>query len=155
LYEAYYPTALRVARRYASCQQDAEDLAQDAFICVAGALRRGQTEVRCFSAYLATAVRRLAGRRAQRKVRELPVEDPSEFARPRAEQLPHDGDLEVAFNSLSARHRAATWLRVVEGMPLREVGESLGVNAAAAGMVVRRGLTQLRAAYQGQTARMV
>ncbi|MDR1512988.1 MAG: sigma-70 family RNA polymerase sigma factor [Propionibacteriaceae bacterium] len=155
LYEAYYPMALRFARRHVACRQDAEDLAQDAFISVAGALRRGETEVRHFSAYLATAVRRLAGRRAQRKAWELPVEDPSRVARSGAEHLPHDGDLESAFKSLSARRRAAAWLRVVEGRPLREVGQHLGVSPAAAGMVVHRSLAQLRAAYHAQTAGQV
>ncbi|MDR1635341.1 MAG: sigma-70 family RNA polymerase sigma factor [Bifidobacteriaceae bacterium] len=155
LYKAYYPAALRFARRYTACPQDAEDLAQDAFISVAGALRRGDTEVRHFSGYLATAVRRLAGRRAQRKAQEFPVDDPSKFARPSAEHLPDDGNLELAFNSLPARRRAAAWLRVVEGRPLREVGQHLGVSSAAAGMVVHRSLAQLRAAYQAQPAGLV
>jgi RNA polymerase sigma factor (sigma-70 family) len=152
LYEVYYPQTLRFARRYTASPGDAEDLAQDAFMGVAAALRRGDTDIRHFPAYLATSVRRLAGRRAQRKALSFPVEDISKFERPAVEHLPDDGDLDVAFNSLSERHRTALWLRVVEGRPRHEVGELLGVSAAAAGMTVHRGLAELRAAYQTQRA---
>jgi RNA polymerase sigma factor (sigma-70 family) len=147
LYRTYYPFAVRSARRYASDVHEADDLAQDAFLRVALALRRSQGGVFHLRGYLDTTVRRLAGRTAKKQGPARPVGDIGQYERPVVEHFPEDGDLETAFQSLPRRWRLALWLRVVEGRSRRDVGAELGISCAAAGMLVMRALNGLRTAY--------
>jgi RNA polymerase sigma factor (sigma-70 family) len=152
LYEAHYPTALRYAGRYAGRYQDAEDLVHEAFLRVSNAMTRRDAEIVSFTAYLRATIRHLAMARSQKLDRIQPTDDMATFDRVPAEHLPDDGFLVEAFRSLPERWRQVLWLRVAEQMPRREVAAQMGLTAAAAGMLYRRALDGLRAAYTEQLA---
>jgi RNA polymerase sigma factor (sigma-70 family) len=153
LYRAYYPVALRAARRYSSCGEDAADLAQEAFVRVAAALRRGEGRITHLHCYLETTVRRLAAWAARKRAPFQVSGDIARFERERVEHLPEDGALQVAFESLPDRWRRVLWLSVVEGLERRLVAELMGLSGPAAGMLSNRALNGLRAAYLVAVAR--
>jgi RNA polymerase sigma factor (sigma-70 family) len=150
IYRAHYPGLWRAARRYTNDPHEADDLAQEAFLRVALALRRGSGGVAHLGGYLNTTVRHLAGWRARKGACVHLVDDVGRYERPVIEHLPEDAYLEMAFQALPERWRLALWLRLVERRSRADVGIELGVSPEAAGMLVRRALQGLRQAYFAQ-----
>ncbi len=155
LYDAHQPVALGIARRL--CRpSDVDDVVSEAFTKVLDQLSRGAGPRVSFRAYLITAVRSSAADVGRGQSRLLPtdtVEDlqPDEPGAPDdqpASGLRTDSEmLAQALSSLPARWQLALWWTTVEGRPLAEVGDELGLNANAVAALSFRARQGLRDAY--------
>lgn len=155
LYAAHRPVAEQVARR--TCRPcDVDDVVSEAFAKILDQVQRGGGPRVSFRAYLVTAVRTASADMARRHARSFPVDDVEEAqratGRPGGEQ-PLDAlrlesqVLTEALASLPVRWQLAVWWVTVEGLPLSEVGQRLGINANAAAALAFRAREGLREAY--------
>jgi RNA polymerase sigma factor (sigma-70 family) len=150
LYVRHRAVARRVASTYR--RSDAEDLVNEAFEKVLGALRRGGGPTDAFRAYLLVTLRRLAvERNGQYGIAEEPLEEvpePVVAVVDGPELSTADRDLITrAFDSLPDRWQAVLWYTAVEGRHPREIASRLGLSANAVSALAYRAREQLRQAY--------
>jgi RNA polymerase sigma factor (sigma-70 family) len=150
LYARHAPAARRFAWRLTSSSTSADDLVADAFAAVLAAIGRGHGPHDGFQAYLFTAVRRHAQRGWARN---LPVPgglDPTVLARREGLVEPDDAPEEVALAALERlppRWRGALQMIEIEGRPLAEVADALGLSPNATSALAYRARRGLREAY--------
>ena len=156
LYAAHRPLAEHVARR--TCRpSDVDDVVSEAFAKIMEQIGRGGGPRVSFRAYLITAVRSASADLARRHARTFPTDDvelPRRAASPSSSvDQPHSTLrleselLASAVATLPVRWQLAVWWVSVEGRPLSEVGERLGINANAAAALAFRAREGLRDAY--------
>lgn len=155
LYAAHRPMAEQVARR--TCRPcDVDDVVSEAFAKILDQIQRGGGPRVSFRAYLVTAVRTASADMARRHARSLPVDDVEEAQRATGQPVGEQplGALRLesqvlteALASLPVRWQLAVWWVTVEGLPLSEVGQRLGINANAAAALAFRAREGLREAY--------
>lgn len=146
LYERNAPGALRLAYLITSDPDLAQDIAQDAFIRVAGRFRYLRSPD-AFDAYLRRTVVNLCNShfRHQRVVRAAlereaslatrPVEDPDPGLRE---------ELRAALHRLPARQRTALVLHYYEDLSEEQLANAMGCSVSAARSLVARGKQTLR-----------
>jgi RNA polymerase sigma factor (sigma-70 family) len=149
LYARHHPVARRVASTY-RCGTDADDLVNEAFEKVLGALRRGHGPTDAFRAYLFVTLRRLAAESAERprdeRLDELP--DPVIAVAAADELEAEDRHMIVtAFGSLPERWQTVLWHTAVEGRKPGDLAGSLGMSPNAVSALAYRAREQLRQAY--------
>lgn len=140
LYRAEYPRTVHLARLLTGDHHRAEELAQEAFVRVAGRV----DDLENPAGYLHTTLVNLCrdhGRRAA-TVRRTPLDPPLASPEP---PLPRDVDeIWQAVQGLSERRREAVVLRYWADLPLNEVARLLGVRPGTARSLVHRGLADLK-----------
>lgn len=150
LYARHVTAARRYAWRLTSSSTSADDVVADAFAAVLAAINRGHGPRDGFVGYLFTAVRRHAQRGWARN---LPVPgglDPTTMGRQdqlvEAAELPEDLAL-AALAELPDRWRGALQMIELEGRPLAEVADTLGLTPNATSALAYRARRGLREAY--------
>ena len=148
LFVRHRGAALRVARGYGAAA-DAEDLVNEAFERVLGALRRGRGPADAFRPYLFVTIRRLAAARAATDHRTL-AEIPEAIAA--AEDGPDIDPTEralvaEAFATLPDRWQTVLWHTAVEGRRPREVARAVGMPANTVAVLAHRARERLRQRY--------
>ena len=138
-----------VARRVASRSGpagEADDVVAEAFACVLGQLCSGRGPVESFRAYLLTAVRHEAVRRAIAARRCEPVADlePSPVTPASSDAGDH---VREAYATLPERWRRTLWQLDVEGRRPCELAPELGLTANAVSALGYRARAALRSAY--------
>ncbi len=137
LYRRFQPGLLRTLAEIAP--HDAEDIASDVWLDVAGALARFAGDERAFRSWLATTARRrvieVARRPARRHLRALPAEGA-------------DGMASAAFVAgiaevLSPEQADVMVMRVVDGLDVDEVARALGKAPEAVRGLQHRALRRL------------
>lgn len=141
------------ARRVAlACRNagDPDDLVNDAFEKVFGAIRRESGPTEAFRAYLFVTIRRLAARYAAHN-HDAPYDEVPEPVVAAASAAPLDATerqiVTRAFGSLPERWQAVLWHTAVEGRNPREVAAALGMKANAVSALAYRAREKLRQAY--------
>jgi len=140
LYRAEYPRTVQLARLLTGYHHRAEELAQEAFVRVAGRV----ADLDNPAGYLHTTLVNLCrdhGRRTA-TVRRTPLDPPMASPEP---PLPRDVDeIWQAVQGLSDRRREAVVLRYWADLPLNDVASLLGVRPGTARSLVHRGLADLK-----------
>lgn len=140
LYRSDYAASVRLARLLVGDGHRAEELAQEAFVRVAGRIDALDNP----GGYLRTVLVNLChdhGRRL-RTVRRHPDPRPEEMAPP---DLPSDlSEIWRAVQSLPQRQRDALVLRYWADLSTEEVGRLLGVRPGSVRSLVHRGLASLQ-----------
>lgn len=146
LFRAHWPAAHRAAWLIVRDERLAEDVAQDAFVAMAGAIDRFDLR-RPLGPWLKTIVSRKAID-AARKVavrREVGDEALGAVAAAPDRGLP-DGELLAAVGALPLEQRAVVVMRHVLGMRPAEIAAVLGVPRGTVNSRLRRGLDTLEGA---------
>jgi RNA polymerase sigma factor (sigma-70 family) len=152
LFARHAEVARRVARRHGGFEE-AEDVVAEVFAAVLGQIRAGRGPTSSYRAYLLTAIRYEARRRAVMARRCEPVADP-EPTHPTGG--PHDGGrhheerMREAYATLPERWRVALWHLEVEGRRPRELAAELGLSPNAVAALGYRARAALRSAYLAQ-----
>lgn len=149
LYARHQPAAQRLAISYRRAG-DPDDLVNEAFERVLGAIQRGAGPTETFRAYLFVTLRRIAAERISR-TQEEPIPEVPEHIQARQADLDVDAierHLVVrAYESLPEQSQMALWQSVVEGRRPRELAPLLGTSANAAAAIAYRSREKLRQAY--------
>ncbi|MET3975899.1 sigma-70 family RNA polymerase sigma factor [Cellulosimicrobium sp. 4261] len=135
----------RSAARRLTATYDPDDLVQEAYLRVLGALQSGHGPTGPFRPYLYTTLRHVAASWA-RTPDPLPVEDVPEVVDPRdlsTEVLERSVTVR-AFRRLPERWQAVLWYTEVEGMEPREAAPLLGLSAGATAALSYRAREGLR-----------
>jgi RNA polymerase sigma factor (sigma-70 family) len=150
LFERHWPAMRAIAARHCANQADVEDVALMAFTRTLRSIQRGRGPTTSLRAYLiATTARVAADRHRARRLREICVEqlpeclDHEGFARDDAADT-HVGQ---ALAGLPASWQHILWETCVEGRPVQEIAEQLGVRANTAAAMAYRARLGLREAY--------
>lgn len=143
VYNAYAERVYRLAYRLTRSVQDAQDVVQDVFLGLREALApyRGQGP---FDAWLRTAAVRVALHRLRQRERRREVAmEPDWLVGP---PPPHGAriDLEAALARLPETLRVVVVLKEVEGFSHDEIGDILGISAAASATRLMRARAKLR-----------
>jgi RNA polymerase sigma-70 factor (sigma-E family) len=146
LYQRHAADAVRLAYLITSDRELARDIAQDAFVRVAGRFRHMRYPD-AFDAYLRRTVVNLclSHFRHQRVEREYLMREttaPERFAEPPA--LETRDELRRALRRLPTRQRAAIVLRYYEDLPEDQVAAAIRCSVTAARSLVSRGMETLR-----------
>lgn len=150
LYERHASAARRFAWRLTSSSVSADDLVADAFAAVLAAIGRGYGPHDGFQAYLFTAVRRHAQRGWARNLPMPGGLDPTALARREWLVEPDDVPEEIALavlERLPVRWQGALRMIEIEGRPLAEVADTLGLSPNATSALAYRARRGLREAY--------
>lgn len=131
----------------------ADDIAQEVCLAVLGALPRFRDQGRPFSAFVfgiaahkVADAQRAAVRRPVTPLAAMPDQpDPAPGPEQQAVSTDLARRLSVLLQHLSDRHRELVVLRVAVGLTAEEVGEVLGMSAAAVRVAQSRALARLRA----------
>jgi len=149
LYTRHQAAARRVARSYRRAG-DPDDLVNEAFARVLGALERGAGPDDAFRAYLFVTLRRLAAEQIARASDE-PVAEVPEPVRAGADSAgldPAERQMVVAaYESLPDQWQSVLWQTAVEGRQPRELAAVLGISGNAASALAYRAREKLRQAY--------
>ncbi len=148
LYVRHRPAGLRVARGYGRAA-DAEDLVNEAFERMLGALRNGRGPAEAFRPYLFVTIRRLAaGRRdgEHGSLDELPdavvaAEDGNDA------DVAERALVAAAFATLPDRWQTVLWHTAVEGRRPRDVARAVGMPANTVAVLAHRARERLRQRY--------
>ncbi|MEV8026468.1 sigma-70 family RNA polymerase sigma factor [Cellulosimicrobium funkei] len=135
----------RAAARRLTATYDPDDLVQEAYLRVLGALQSGHGPTGPFRPYLYTTLRSVAASWA-RTPDPTPVEDVPEVVDPRdlsTEVLERSVTVR-AFRRLPERWQAVLWYTEVEGMEPREAAPLLGLSAGATAALSYRAREGLR-----------
>ena len=140
----------RAALRHTGNRADAQDVTQELFVRLPGAVRGFTGTAANFPGWLRrVAVRQaLMHLRGGRRRREVSVESVSELT------MPADGALErftisMALDRLSDDHRTVFLLKEVEGYDHAEIAELLGISTANSEVRLHRARRQLRNLLRG------
>lgn len=132
--DLYGPRLHRLARRYASCEADAEDLTQEIFVALYQSLAsyRGESSLATWS--YRVALNHCLRYAAKAKPITVPYDDAREQPAPDAFSPAHQsarrelsGQIETALENLSPSHRAAVILHELHEMTYAECAAVLGV----------------------------
>jgi RNA polymerase sigma factor (sigma-70 family) len=149
LYARHREAARRLAATYPRAG-DADDVVNEAFFRILGAIERGAGPSDAFRAYLFVTVRRVAMEAIGRS-RDKPFADVPEpvLAEVRSEVLDvTDRQIVLtAYGSLPSRQQAVLWQTAVEGRKPRELAPGLGLSANTVAAIASRARDQLREAY--------
>jgi RNA polymerase sigma-70 factor (ECF subfamily) len=145
LFAAYGDVVFRSALRLMRNRADAEDVTQEVFVRLAGAVRGFTGGAATFPAWIRrVAVRQaLMQLRARRRRREVDVDAVSALLAPQdsaTERL----TIGVALARLSVEHRTVFLLKEVEGYDHAEIAELLGISLANSQVRLHRARLQLR-----------
>jgi RNA polymerase sigma-70 factor (ECF subfamily) len=150
LFVAHGDDVYRAALRLTASAADADDVTQDVFVRLAGALRGFTGGAASFPAWLRrVAVRQaLMHLRSGRRRREVAVDAVVSLL------APHDAALErlsidAALVRLSEEHRTVFLLKEVEGYDHAEIAELLGISVANSEVRLHRARRQLRELLRG------
>ena len=149
LYVRHGAAARRLATAYAR-PGEPDDLVNEAFERVLGALERGSGPDDAFRAYLFITVRRLASDAMAHKHDEPMAEVPEPVRAGADEQAFDQEDRQIvlaAYESLPDRWQSVLWQTAVEGCKPRELASIFGVSANAAAALAYRARESLRQAY--------
>ncbi|RKT69461.1 RNA polymerase sigma factor (sigma-70 family) [Saccharothrix variisporea] len=160
LYGLHRAAVAGVARQFARCGADADDLVSAAFMKVLVALRRGggPRSDDFFRAYALTVLRHVAYDKARREKRVVPQAGVSEIVS-EAVVVPFVdtavAELERslvarAFAGLPRRWQVVLWRTVVEGVSPAELAPVLGLSANGVSAIACRAREGLRRAYVQQ-----
>lgn len=160
LYEAHREPALRMAQLLAGPER-ADDLLADAFARVVARFREGGGPTTNFHGYLFTAIRNRHRDLQRRAGRENPASDLPWLLEGRvdpAQDEEADHRLDDAIASAALARLPAPWQQVlllldVEGKPVGEVAELLGLTPAATASLAYRAREGLRTSYLDQLVR--
>jgi RNA polymerase sigma-70 factor (sigma-E family) len=151
LYAQHIASAVRLAFLITGDEQQAKDIAQDAFVKVAGRFH-GLRNPAAFPAYLRTTVVNLS----RGYLRRLKTQRDYLARQKRVEAIASTPDVEGrdemwrALQSLPARQRAALVLRYYEDMSERQIADALDSSESAVKSLLNRGLKDLRARMRGE-----
>ena len=134
----------RVAVALLGSPADAEDAVQDVFVALAQA-GASLAAVEDLRAYLFTALRHAAAKKATRRRRLDPLPDAVAAPEPRQWSV----ELERALAALPAARREVIALKFDGGLTFREIAAVLGVSPNTAASRYRDALAELRAALGG------
>lgn len=146
LYERHAPGAVRLAFLLTSDRELARDLAQDAFVKVAGRFRSLRYPD-AFEAYLRRTVVNLCSshfRRLRLERAYLQAEATAPSPVTEAPDLGARDELQRALHQLPLRQRTAIVLRYYEDLPEEEVADLMRCSVPAARSLVARGIETLR-----------
>lgn len=146
LYVRHAPEAIRLAYLLTSDPHVAQDIAQEAFIRVAGRFRHLRSPG-AFDAYLRRTVTNLCMSYHRRRRVERAYVDRERATPERAAELPDVASRDQmirALHSLPMRQRAAVVLRFYADLPEHDVAEALGCSVTAARSLVFRAMETLR-----------
>lgn len=152
LYYAHIDRAVRLAFLMTGDRQQAQDIAQDAFVKIGGRFA-DLRDPEAFPAYLRVTVLNLS-RGHLRKLRTQ--RSYLEKARPESHQGDRAPDIEErdemwrALQELPHRQRAALVLRYYDDLSEQQTAEALGCTLSAVKSLVSRGLEDLRARMRGE-----
>lgn len=149
LYVRHQAAAYRLANAYRRAG-DPDDLVNDAFERVLGALRRGGGPTESFRAYLFVTLRRLAAEKISKNwddpFDEVPEPVDTEADTPGLD--PADRTIVLqAFESMPERSQAVLWQTAVEGRDPKELASVLGMSANAVAALAYRAREKLRQEY--------
>lgn len=150
LYEEHVRSAVRLAYLVTGDEQQAQDIAQEAFVKIAGRFRDLRNPD-AFPAYLRTTVLNLSRgylRRLRTQRAYLQRGHAFEEAQPAAGSEDRD-EMWSALAGLPYRQRAALVLRYYEDLSERQTADALGCSLSAVKSLVSRGLESLRAEMKG------
>ena len=145
----HYPTAFRLAYLLTGDPHEAEDLAQEAFVRLAGRfshLRRADT----FGSYLRRTVLNLHTSRLRRLVRRRALERSAREATTVMPDVATNQDLWAAIATLPPRQRAALILRYYVDLSERETANEMRCSVAAVKSLVSRAIEAIRARTGGE-----
>jgi RNA polymerase sigma factor (sigma-70 family) len=148
LYVRHRAAALRLARSYGA-GADAEDVVNEGFERVMGALRRGRGPADAFRPYLFVTVRRLAADRGgadHGTLDEVP-EAVEAAAAGETLDLTERALVAEAFADLPDRWQTVLWHTAVEGQRPREVARAVGMPANTVAVLAHRARERLRQRY--------
>lgn len=145
LFTRHGDVARRVAVRHGR-PVDADDVVAEIFTGVLAQIRSGRGPSRAFRAYLLTAIRHEAVRRAVAARRCEPVADLEPWSTD-VEAPARDDRLRAAYASLPERWRLTLWQLEVEGRRPHELAPELGLTPNAVSALGYRARAALRSAY--------
>jgi RNA polymerase sigma-70 factor, ECF subfamily len=148
LYDQFGDRLYRAAMVMLGSSQDAEDTVQEVFVAILQSRRR-LTEVRDFTAYLFTALRRAAARCAARRARAPILSDNavSEAAVGAAlsdDRSPYGERLDHAIAALPAEQREVIALKIDGELSFAQIAQIVGVSINTAASRYRYALEKLR-----------
>jgi RNA polymerase sigma factor (sigma-70 family) len=149
LYVRHQAAARRLASTYRRAG-DPDDLVNESFERILGAIKRGAGPEEAFRAYLFVTLRRLATDRIAHHHDEPVDEVPEPVRSEEAEPALEVGERELvlaAYESLPERWQAVLWQTAVEGRQPRELAPDFGMSANAAAALAYRAREKLRQAY--------
>jgi len=147
LFVRHSDVARRVAARHGRAAE-VQDVVAEVFARMLDQIRSGRGPTSSFRAYLLTAVRHEAGRRAMLARRCEPVADLEPWST--AHELPEvDDRLRDAYAALPFRWRRTLWQLDVEGRRPHELASELGLTPNAVSALGYRARAALRSAYLG------
>ena len=147
LLQRYQRPLVSFAYRYLGQRDDAEDVAQDAFIRVYFSLAKLRQPER-FSTYLFATALNLCRRRAARPRPALSPEGSTESAESTALRHEEPDKLLRAVAALPAEFRDVVSLRAVEELGFAEIGEIVGASEGACRVRFHRAKEMLKAALE-------
>ena len=150
LYDRYATPLFRVARVMLGDHAEAEDAVQDVFVSLVRA-RHLLAGIENVPAYLFRSLRRAAGRRAQRRVKQRAalVEAAVQITATSSPAPARDDDrLERALTALPPAQRQVIALKIDGGLTFAQIGQVLGVSMNTAASRYRYALRKLRTALE-------
>lgn len=150
LFDEHGDLVYRSALRLTGSRADAEDVTQDVFVRLAGAVRGFTGGAGSFPAWLRqVAVRQaLTHLRSGRRRREVDVDSVASLLAP-SESVLDRMTIDAALARLSVEHRTVFLLKEVEGYDHAEIGELLGISRSNSQIRLHRARLQLRDLLRG------
>jgi RNA polymerase sigma-70 factor (ECF subfamily) len=149
LYHRHGKRLFGLAWRLTGSRADAEDVVQDLFVGLPGALKRYEDRGR-LDAWLRAVVVRLVlmRRRAERRRREVALAPDDARATSPDRGILKRADLDDALRALPDAMRTVFVLKALEGYTHAEIGALLGIRAGTSEVRYHRAVRRLRAALQ-------
>lgn len=154
--DTYGPRLHRLARRYAACEPDAEDLTQEIFVALYQSMAgyRGESSLATWS--YRVALNHCLKHTAKTKPTTVPYDDAREEPAPesngpayQAGRRELSGQIETALDSLSPSHRDAVILHELHEMTYAECAAMLGVPVGTVKSRLSTAFRRLRATLSG------
>ena len=142
LYRGHREAVYRFLLRDLRDPHEAEDVTQSAFLQAYGSVLRGRhpERPRAWLLTIADNLRRRRFRRAERRPREVPLDD-VDIAAP---ETPSASELGEALGQLPPQQRSALVLREIAGLTYEEIASRLGVTVGSVQMLLFRARRALR-----------